>query len=65
MNLFLDVVNGQKNALKLTVENKSDRNVTLTKIAGALLHPEMNTLIKNVCVLDLKEQLVLTCAVFS
>ena len=46
--LFLDVVNGQKNTLKLTVENKLDRNVTLTKIAGALLHPETNALIKNV-----------------
>jgi len=52
--VVLDVVNGQKNTLKLTVENKLDRNVTLTKIAGALLHPETNALIKNVRVSNSK-----------
>jgi hypothetical protein len=44
----LDVVNGQKNTLTVTVEKVSDRDVTVTKIAGALLHPDTNVLIKNV-----------------
>lgn len=44
-----DVVNGQKNTLTITVEKVSDRDVTVTKIAGALLDPDTNVLIKNVC----------------
>jgi hypothetical protein len=44
----LDVVNGQKNTVTVTVEKVSDRNVTVTNIAAALLHPDTNTLIKNV-----------------
>ena len=43
-----DVVNGEKNTLTVTVENKSDRKVTLLNIAGALLHPDTNALLKNV-----------------
>jgi len=46
-NAFNYVVNGQKNSLTVTVERVSDRNVTVTKIAGALLDPDTNTLIKN------------------
>jgi len=41
-------VNGGKNSLTVTVENKSDRNVTLLNIAGALLHPDTNAVLKNV-----------------
>lgn len=43
-----DVVNGQKNMLTVTLEKVSDRNVTVTRIAGALLDPDTNALIKNV-----------------
>lgn len=43
-----DVVNGEKNTLTLTVENKSDRNVTLLNIAAALLHPDTNAVLRNV-----------------
>jgi hypothetical protein len=43
-----DVVNGEKNTLTLTLENKSNRNVTLLNVAGALLHPDTNALLKNV-----------------
>jgi len=46
-NTFNHVVNGQKNTLTLTVENKSDRNVTLLSVGGALLHPDTNALLKN------------------
>jgi hypothetical protein len=34
--------------LTVTVEKVSDRDVTITGIAGALLHPDTNVLIKNV-----------------
>jgi hypothetical protein len=30
------------------VENKSDRNVTLLSVGGALLHPDTNAVLKNV-----------------
>ncbi|KAJ3510124.1 hypothetical protein NLJ89_g4859 [Agrocybe chaxingu] len=43
-NAFNHVVNGEKNLLTVSVENKSDRNVTLVNIAGALLHPDTNAL---------------------
>ncbi|KAF8150760.1 hypothetical protein B0H34DRAFT_730076 [Crassisporium funariophilum] len=46
-NAFNHVVNGEKNSLTVTVENKSDRNVTLLNIAGALLHPDTNAILKN------------------
>jgi hypothetical protein len=42
------VVNGEKNKISLTVENKSDRNVTLTSIAGSFHHADTNAVIKNV-----------------
>lgn len=41
-------MNGEKNTLTLTLENKSDRNVTLLNVAGALLHPDTNAILKNV-----------------
>lgn len=47
-NPFGHVVNGEKNKISLTVENKSDRNVTLTSIAGSFHHTDTNAVIKNV-----------------
>ena len=32
----------------LNVENQSDRNITITSIAGSFHHPESNKLVKNV-----------------
>ncbi|CAA7266917.1 unnamed protein product [Cyclocybe aegerita] len=49
-NAFNHVVNGEKNLLTVSVENKSDRNVTLVNIAGALLHPDTNAVLKNLTV---------------
>ncbi|TFK72976.1 hypothetical protein BDN72DRAFT_835634 [Pluteus cervinus] len=46
-NAFGHVVNGERNRLVLTVENKSDRNVTLVGATGALHHPETEVLVKN------------------
>lgn len=48
LNAVADVVNGEKNTLTVTVENKSSKNVTLLNIAGALVHPDTNALLKNV-----------------
>ena len=45
---FLVVVNGERNSMTVTVENKSDLNVTLVGIAGSLRHPDTDTLLKNV-----------------
>ncbi|KAJ2916601.1 hypothetical protein MD484_g3813, partial [Candolleomyces efflorescens] len=46
-NTFNHVVNGQKNLLTLTIENKSGQNLTLLSIAGSLTHPDTNALLKN------------------
>lgn len=43
-----DIVNGEKNSLTITVENKSDKNVTLRGLGGSLYNPETDALIKNV-----------------
>lgn len=43
-----DIVNGEKNQIKLLVENKSDLNVTLLRIAGAIQNANTGALIKNV-----------------
>ena len=42
-------MNGQKNDMFVTIENKSDRNVTLQNIAGSFHHAESGKLVKNVC----------------
>ena len=47
----IDVVNGQRNDIFVSVENKSDRNVTLQNIAGSFHHADSGKLIKNVCCL--------------
>jgi hypothetical protein len=46
-NAFNHVVNGEKNALTITVENKSGRNVTLLNVAGVLLNVDTNVVLKN------------------
>ena len=43
-----DVVNGEQNKIFLNVENQSDRNITITSVAGSFHHPESNKLVKNV-----------------
>ncbi|EGN99100.1 hypothetical protein SERLA73DRAFT_181916 [Serpula lacrymans var. lacrymans S7.3] len=46
-NPFGHVVNGERNQIILVVENKSERNVTITTVAGSFHNPDTNTLIKN------------------
>ncbi|RDB26386.1 Increased recombination centers protein 22 [Hypsizygus marmoreus] len=46
-NHFGHVVNGEKNSLLISVENKSGRNVTLVSVAGSVHHSESNRLVKN------------------
>ena len=61
LDATLDVVNGQKNDIFVSVENKSDRNVTLLTIAGSFHHPDTNKLIKNVRTCNGVGSHVLTC----
>ncbi|TFK40238.1 hypothetical protein BDQ12DRAFT_680565 [Crucibulum laeve] len=51
-NAFNHVVNGEKNTITVTMENKSDRNVTLLSVTGSLHHPDSNMLIKNLTTLQ-------------
>jgi hypothetical protein len=46
---FQVVVNGERNSLTVTIENKSERDVTLINIAGSLHLPDKDVLVKNVC----------------
>ncbi|EPT01344.1 hypothetical protein FOMPIDRAFT_1023270 [Fomitopsis schrenkii] len=46
-NAFGHVVNGERNKIILSVENQSDRNITIKSIAGSFHHPESNKLVKN------------------
>ncbi|KAG5645538.1 hypothetical protein DXG03_005813 [Asterophora parasitica] len=46
-NVFGHVVNGEKNSLILSVENKSGRNVTLVNVAGSVHHSQTDRLVKN------------------
>ena len=52
------VVNGQSNGMFLSIENKSDRNITLENVAGSFHHAETDKLLKNVslsyCIVLLK-----------
>ncbi|EKM78673.1 hypothetical protein AGABI1DRAFT_114284 [Agaricus bisporus var. burnettii JB137-S8] len=57
-NPFHQIVNGEKNTLTLSVENKSDRNVTLVAIAGSLHHPDTDVLIKNLTSLNYNMPLI-------
>jgi len=51
-NPFGHVVNGERNQILLVVENKSERNVTLTTVAGSFHNPDTNALIKNTSALQ-------------
>lgn len=46
-NAFGQVVNGEKNTMLVTIENHSESNVTIKRIAGSFHHPESNVLVKN------------------
>ncbi|TEB34714.1 hypothetical protein FA13DRAFT_1729360 [Coprinellus micaceus] len=46
-NTFNHIVNGQKNTITITLENKSNQNLTLLSVAGSLTHPDTNALVKN------------------
>lgn len=48
-NVNVDVVNGERNKIFVTVENQSELNITLKNVAGSFHHPETNALVKNVC----------------
>lgn len=50
-NTFNHVVNGQKNTLTITLENKSNQNLTLLSVGGSLTHPDTNALVKNLTAL--------------
>ena len=57
-----DIVNGEQNKLAVSIENKSDRNVTLKSISGSFHHPETNALIKNVrCVAYVPSLKLIVC----
>lgn len=45
------MVNGEANKIFVSVENKSDRNITLENVAGSFHHPVSNKVVKNVCIL--------------
>ncbi|KAF8656786.1 hypothetical protein AX16_002338 [Volvariella volvacea WC 439] len=47
LTTLVDIINGEQNSLTLTVENKSKQNVTLLGVAGQLLNPTTDALIKN------------------
>ncbi|KAH6909051.1 hypothetical protein BKA70DRAFT_1277305 [Coprinopsis sp. MPI-PUGE-AT-0042] len=49
-NPLLQVVNGQKNTLVVTIENKSGQNVTLSNISAGLSHPITGKVHKNLTV---------------
>ncbi|OJT04841.1 Increased recombination centers protein 22-2 [Trametes pubescens] len=51
-NAFGHVVNGERNKIFLSIENKSARNVTLKNIAGSFHIPESNRLVKNTSALS-------------
>jgi hypothetical protein len=41
-------VNGESNAIEVTIENKSGKNATLLSIAGGFYNPGSESLIKSV-----------------
>ncbi|KAJ7179633.1 hypothetical protein C8R46DRAFT_1074335 [Mycena filopes] len=46
-NPFSHIVNGEKNTITLTVENKSGKNITLLSVGGALYNVNTDALVKN------------------
>jgi len=57
-NAFGHVINGEKNKISLTVENKSDRNVTLISVAGSFHNPDTDIVIKNTSALPYDIRLI-------
>jgi len=57
-NLFGHVVNGEKNTITLTVENKSGKNVTLVSVGGAVYNAQTDTIIKNLTTATFKVPLM-------
>ncbi|KAJ7929074.1 hypothetical protein B0H13DRAFT_1965506 [Mycena leptocephala] len=50
-NPFGHIVNGEKNTITLTVENKSGKNATLISVGGAVYNVQTDALIKNLTTL--------------
>jgi len=50
-NPFGHIVNGEKNTITLTVENKSGKNATLISVGGAVYNVHTDALIKNLTTL--------------
>jgi len=46
-NLFGHIVNGEKNTITVSVENRSDKNVSLISVGGAVYNVQNDALIKN------------------
>lgn len=44
----IDVVNGQKNVVKFTFDNKGEESYTVNFIGGALLVKDTNAIVQNV-----------------
>jgi len=57
-NPFGHIVNGEKNTITLTVENKSGKNVTLISVGGAVYNVRSDALIKNLTALNFKVPLI-------
>jgi len=57
-NPFGHIVNGEKNTITLTVENKSGKNVTLISVGGAVYNVQNEALIKNLTTLTYKVPLI-------
>ncbi|KAI0696801.1 hypothetical protein BC835DRAFT_1340703 [Cytidiella melzeri] len=57
-NAFHHVVNGQKNNIFVTIENKSDRNVTVQSIGGSFHQVDSNKLVKNITAVPYKVPLL-------
>ncbi|KAL0574244.1 Increased recombination centers protein 22 [Marasmius crinis-equi] len=51
-NPFGHVVNGEKNAMTVLLENKTGKNITLLSIAGSIHNPETDKLVKNLTTLS-------------
>lgn len=58
VNPFGHVVNGESNIINLMIENKSDMNVTLLSIGGAIRHAGSDVLIKNTTAMGYSLQLL-------
>ncbi|KAJ7499444.1 hypothetical protein FB451DRAFT_38658 [Mycena latifolia] len=57
-NPFGHIVNGEKNTITLTVENKSGQNITLISVGGAVYNVQNDALIKNLTTLTYSVPLV-------